>query len=194
MRRLLILLAILAVAIPSSARLRFGLKGGIAINKLMFNKDIIGSENRAGFTCGFQLEFALPVTGLSIDGSVMYSYRKDALSTQEQVFRRDYIELPLHVKYGLTLAGINKVLVPYAFTGPNFSFLFNESKQELWDNRSSNTSWDIGFGVELFHHLQVQASYTIGLTQSFKQITSESLGEAVKGRDRCWTISCCFMF
>lgn len=199
MRLKVILLAIaVMLTVPSAlGQLRIGVKGGIAVNRLHFDKTIIDSDNRTGFTGGVQLELALPVTGLGLDGSLMFSHRNDQLSSMEKTYRRDYIEIPLHVKYGFTLFGLNKFLVPYGFTGPNFSFLFNETEQDLWDNRASNTAWDVGFGVELFHHLQVQASYSVGLTQAFKQVgidKPEITGETVKGRDHCWAITAAYLF
>lgn len=195
LRRLLyIAIALLAAVVPASAQLRFGVKGGIAVNKLHFNKDVLSTDNRAGFAGGVQLEFGLPVTGLALEGSLMYSHRNDAFSDSQQTYRRDFIEIPVHVKYGLTILGLNRVLVPYAFTGPNFSFLFNETEQDLWDNRASNTSWDVGFGVELLNHLQLQASYAIGLTKAFKQVGLEHLSEEINGRDHCWTITAAYLF
>jgi len=199
MRLKVILLAIAVVlSVPSAlGQLRIGVKGGIAINKLHFDKSVIDSDNRAGFTGGVQLELSLPVTGLGLEGSLMYSHRNDALTGMEKTYRRDYIEIPVHVKYGLTIFGLNRFLVPYAFTGPNFSFLFNETEQDLWDNRASNIAWDAGFGIELFNHLQIQAAYCIGITEAFKQVGIDKPqfeGETVNGRDHCWTITAAYLF
>lgn len=181
-------------AVPALGQARFGIKGGIAINKLHFDKTIISSENRTGFTGGLQVDFALPVTGLSLDASLMYTHRNDALTTMDETYKREYVEIPVHVKYGLTIFGLNKLLVPYAFTGPNFSFLFSEGKQTQWENRASNTAWDVGFGAELGGHLQVQASYSIGITKSFKKIGITEGDDPVSGRDKCWTLTAAYLF
>lgn len=198
-KTIILSLLMLLLAVPlASGQFRAGIKGGIAANKLHFDKNVIASDNRCGFTGGLQVEFSLPVTGLSLEGSLMYSHRKDAFGTMEETFSRDYIEIPVHLKYGLTMFGLNRLLVPYAFTGPNFSFLFNESEQDMWENRSSNTAWDLGFGVELFHHLQVSAAYSLGLTEAFRQVgTDHSIipeGTVVSGRDHCWTITAAYLF
>lgn len=197
-------IALLLAIAPASAQLRIGVKGGIGVNHLSFDKNVISSENQCGFTGGLQLEFSLPVTGLGLEGSLMYSHRKDALSTADRSYSRDYIEIPVHLKYGLTILGLNRFLVPYALTGPNFSFLFNEGEQDMWDNRASNTSWDVGFGVELFNHLQVQAAYCIGLTKTFKQVGLDKAdlnkvgidtnGGEVNGRDRVWSLTATYLF
>lgn len=191
---MLIILAVITMTSAVQAQLRFGLKGGVAVNRLHFDKSLYASENRSGFTAGIQLEFSLPVTGLALDGSLMFSHRTDALTQMERTFKRDYIEIPVHIKYGFTLMGLNKVLVPYIFTGPNFSFLFNESKQDLWENRASNTAWDFGVGIELLKHLQLQAAYCVGITKTFKMQVDESLQDVVQGRDKCWTLTAAYLF
>ena len=194
LRATLLAIAAALAVLPCLGQLRIGVKGGITSSKLHFDKSLFESSNRTGFTGGLQLEFSLPVTGLSLNGSLLYTHRTDAFTNNDQTFSRDYIEVPVHVKYGITIMGLNKVLVPYAFTGPNFSFLLNESKQEQWDNRASNTSWDAGFGVELLGHLQIQASYGLGLTRSFKQIIPAENANSVHGRDHCWTVTAAYMF
>ncbi len=191
---IIIVLAFMATALPVHAQLRMGVKGGIIADKLHFNKNLLSGKNHTGLTLGLQFELSLPVTGLGVDASVMYAHRNDAITGLDKVYSRDCLEMPVHLKYGFNLLGANRFLVPYAFTGPNFSFLFNESEQDKWDNRASNTSWDVGFGVELLNHLQVQASYGIGLTKTFKQLGIMENGVEVEGRDHCWTVTAAYLF
>lgn len=191
---ILVIIVFLLSASTTTAQLRVGVKGGMVVNKLHFNKNILASDNQAGFTGGLQLELSLPITGLGLEGSLMYAHRNDKLTSMEQTYHRDFIEIPVHIKYGITLLGLNRLLVPYAFTGPNFSFLFNESEQDLWDNRASNTSWDIGMGIEILRHLQVQASYGIGLTKTFKTLNTDKFTNEIDGRDKYWTVTAAFMF
>ncbi|MCQ2288495.1 MAG: PorT family protein [Muribaculaceae bacterium] len=191
---LAIIVATLFTALTAHAQIRYGIKGGVIANKLHFNKDFTAKGNQIGFTGGLQIEISMPITGLGLEGALMYAHRNDALTSVDKTYKRDYLEIPVHIKYGINLLGFNKILVPYAFTGPNFSFLFNETEQSSWDNRASNTSWDVGFGVELVNHLQVQAAYGIGLTKSFKQIGITDAGEPIEGRDHCWTVTAAYLF
>lgn len=181
------------MSLTANAQLRFGVKGGIVLNKLSFDKSTFKSENRTGFAAGLQLDLRLPL-GFALDGSVMYSHRNDRFLHESQTYRRDYIEIPIHVRYGLNLVGLSNLLVPYAFTGPNFAFLCAESKDITWENRSTFTSWDVGFGVELLRHVQVQASYGIGITDAFKAVGLSQSGDVVKGKDRCWTVTASYLF
>ena len=66
--------------------------------------------------------------------------------------------------------------------------------KEVWDNKSFVTSWDVGLGVELVKHLQIQASYGIGITDAFKYVNMEKEGTEIKGKDRCWTVTAAYLF
>ncbi len=195
MKRLsVILLATLVLSLTAVAQFRVGLKGGITTNALHFDKEILNSERRTGWTAGIHLELGLPVVGLGIDGSLMFKHHNDVLEGIDHTYHRDYIEIPLHVRYKLNLVGLNQILAPYAFTGPNFGFLCHESDDITWDNRASNVSWDAGFGVELLRHVQISASYSLGLTKAFKQVGIDQEGESISGRDHCWTITAAYLF
>ena len=181
------------------AQFRIGPKGGVVMSKLHFDNTLLSSDNRTGFAAGLQVDLGLPLTGLSIDASLLYSHRNDAFEHNSVTYRRDYIEIPIHLRYGLSIVGVNRIIIPYAFTGPNFSFLCAESKNITWDNRSTFTSWDVGLGVELFKHLQVQASYGIGISDAFKKVgykneKIEEKGVVIKGKDHCWTITAAYLF
>ncbi|MBQ0115296.1 MAG: hypothetical protein KBT10_05440 [Bacteroidales bacterium] len=95
---------------------------------------------------------------------------------------------------GINLPIAGQILMPYAFTGPNFSFLFNESVGFKWENRDSNISWDVGAGVEILKHIQVQAAYGIGLTKALKQMGIEQECASIVGKDRSWTITAAYLF
>ena len=192
--RTIICIVLLAASLPAVAQFRFGVKGGAVVSKLSFDKNALSSENRAGWCAGFQVDLSLPVTGLAVDASLLYSHRNDAISHETETYRRDYIEIPLHLRYGLSIIGVNRFVIPYVFTGPNFSFLCSESKNITWDNRSAFTSWDVGFGAELFKHVQIQASYGIGITEAFKKVGIDKESVVISGKDRCWTISAAVLF
>lgn len=191
---LMVIFAILLTAPVCQAQFRFGVQGGIVVNKLKFDDKAFSSDNRTGWTAGLRAELNIPVTGLGVAASVLYSHRNDAFSHESVTYRRDYIEIPVHLKYGLTLPAVSNIIIPYAFTGPNFAFLCDESKDIKWDNKSFVTSWDVGFGVELIKHIQLQASYGIGITDAFKRVDIEKEGTVITGKDRCWTITAAYLF
>ncbi|MBR1551188.1 MAG: PorT family protein [Muribaculaceae bacterium] len=190
---LMLCLTFLLASLPAHAQFRLGVKAGLAINHLKFDRNIIKNDNRAGFTAGVTAEFNLPL-GFGFDAAVMYTHRNNVLSGSTDTYKRDYIEIPVHLKYKLSIVGLNNVLTPMAFAGPNFAFLAHESRQERWDNRSTVTSLDLGFGVELLRHLQLSACYSMGLSRALKQVGMSSNGEEIDGRDRTWTIAAAYFF
>lgn len=194
MKRLFIItITALVLCLPAAAQFRFGIKGGITSNSLHFDSKLLSSERRTGWTAGAQIDIGFPI-GLGIDASLMFSHRNDVLQGDDHTYHRDYIEIPVHLRYKLSLLGVGKFLAPYAFTGPNFGLLCHESKDITWDNRSSNLSWDAGFGVELLSHVQVSASYSLGVTKAFKQVGIDKEGQSIQGRDHCWTITAAYLF
>ena len=190
---LMLCAALLLAAFPAHAQFRLGVKAGLAINHLKFDRNIIKNDNRAGFTAGITAELGLPL-GLGLDAAVMYTHRNNVLSGSTDTYKRDYIEIPVHLKYKLSIVGLNNVLAPMAFIGPNFAFLAHESRQERWDNRSVVTSFDLGFGVELLRHLQLSACYSMGLNRVLKQVGLKGNEQEIDGRDRTWTITAAYLF
>ena len=196
----LVVMACLTIG-NAQGQLRFGLRGGMVINELKFNKKVFESENKVGWTAGLQLELDMPL-GFGIDASAMYSHRNDAFGNDDHVYHRDYIEVPVHLKYKFGLIGGDRVLVPYVYTGPNFAFLVDESdyyKNDLsktWKNRSMVTSWDVGVGLEIVRHLQINATYGIGMNNAFKTVGIEKQenGETIKGKDKLWTVTATYLF
>lgn len=193
---ILVALAVVAGASSADAQLRFGVKAGVNVNSFRFDTDMFNAHNRAGFTGGVMMEFTAPMTGLGIDLSVLYTRRnaKWMVDNGYQNDNRDYLSIPLHMKWRISIPVINKVIRPYLLTGPDFAVLM--SKRAITDgvrNRKFDTSWDFGAGVELFSHLQVGASYGIGMTKALKAVGVTGSGE-VAGRNRYWTITAAYLF
>lgn len=86
-KQLRALLAIAAVvisgmAMKADAQFRFGLRAGVAVNSLHFNKSTFDASNRAGFTGGVMTEFTIPVVGVGFDASLMYVRRNQEWMVQ----------------------------------------------------------------------------------------------------------------
>lgn len=189
------IIAIVAIAvIPAQGQVRFGVKGGITINELKWDKNILSSENKAGFTGGLMLEVGLPVVGLGIDGSVLYAHRENEMYMDGIKLKRDYIDFPINVKYKIQIPVISKIFAPFVSTGPDFALLLSDSDTGDFKTRKWNTSWNVGFGAELFRKLQIHANYGIGLTKAFEYINKEVESTTVKGKDKYWTITAAYLF
>lgn len=194
---IIIALAIIANA-TAQAQFRFGVKGGITINELKWDKDIVSKENRAGFTAGLMVEAGLPVVGLGIDASVLYAHRQDDLYIEEgaQVtkLKRDYLDIPVNVKYKIQIPVLSKVISPFVTTGPDFALMLGDTDKGDFKSRKWNTSWNVGFGAELFRKVQIHANYGIGLTKAFEYIGKEVNSTPIHGKDKLWTITAAYLF
>lgn len=188
---LVALLLVCGSALPASAKLlRFGPRVGVALNSMHFNDKIFSADNRTGFTGGVTADLHIPVVGIGLEVSAMYVHRTAAFSYdngKEMTAKRDYFEIPVHLKWRLGLP----VISPYIFTGPDFAF---GSVGDIWGGkRNAQTSWDLGLGIELFSHLQVSATYGIGLDK-FKLAESLPGRSGDYARNRCWTVTAAYMF
>lgn len=190
---------VLAAALPASAQFRFGPRLGTQINSLSFDKDVFNSENRAGFTGGLMIEFTVPVVNLGFDLSAMYVHRvdnvkSDNLAANFKSFKGDYIEIPLHLKWKLGLPLVGKIVSPYIFTGPSAAFLASKRAiTEAYSAKKCSWSWDFGLGVELFRHLQVGASYGLGMNKIIEATGTGSTVD-INGKNKYWTVTAAWLF
>lgn len=193
------LLAVMAlmVGIAAQAQFRFGVKAGIAANSLHLDKSTFDSGNRCGFTGGVMAEFTVPIIGVGADVSVLYQHRESSLSetvngtTDSKKLRGDFIDIPLNLKYKLSLPAVSRFVAPFITTGPDFSFrMSKENLQNAINDKKFDFAWNVGLGVELVRHLQVAASYGFGITNH-----SSNKGEALyNSKNRCWTVTAAFLF
>ena len=179
---------------PMAAQVRLGVRGGLSLGKLKFEREVIDSDNRIGWTAGLLLDVNIPVVGLGFEVSAMYTHRNNRLTDNERIYKRDYIDVPVYARYRLSLPSIDRVVAPLVFTGPCFSFLVSDNGKEYYKNRKTYMSWDVGGGVDLFNRLRVTATYGIGMSKAMKVIGQDYNGEQVNGKDRYWTLSAALLF
>ena len=193
--KIAIIIAITVIASASAqAQVRFGVKGGITINELKWDREIVCKENRAGFTAGLMIEAGLPVVGLGLDASVLYAHRQEDLYLDDTKLKRDSLDIPLNVKYKIQIPVLCKIITPFVTTGPDFSLLLGDTDKGDFKTRKWNTSWNVGFGAELFRKVQIHANYGIGLTKAFEYIGKEVDSKPIKGKDKLWTITAAYLF
>lgn len=184
---------------------KFGPKVGVNVNKFSLSSDALSSDNRCGFTGGVGAQFTVPLIGVGADVSVMYSRRSaqneipvldtNGTITGHEVINAnyDYISVPVHLMYKLDLPAINKIVAPYVVTGPDFAFRVSKEILDDYKAKKYNVSWDFGIGVELISHLQVSATYSLGMNKAM-QYVGVANGAAIKGNTNGWTITAAWMF
>ena len=193
-KRILLAVVIIACALQGAAQVRMGLRGGVTLGELRFDRNVINSDNRVGYTGGLVLDLNIPVVGIGIEASAMYTHRSNRLTDGNNLFKRHYIDIPVYARYRMSLPSVGNVVAPIVFTGPSFSILFNENAPTTYSNCKTYLSWDVGGGVDMFKHLRVTASYGIGISKAMSYIDQEYSGDEVHGKDKYWTLNAAWFF
>lgn len=187
----------LMMMLPAAAQFKIGPRIGIDVNSLHFNSDVFQESNRAGFTGGLQAEFMIPGIGLGLDASVMYVRRSSTFRDQEKTkVNSDYIEIPVNLKYKLGLPIVGSFMKPFVFTGPSFAFLTSRRFFSDFVNKKTDTAWNFGFGIEFVKHLQISASYAIGMSKAMDvlNLVESNKETRVEGKNRYWTLTAAWLF
>ncbi len=211
-RILVAVVAMFAITTVASAQFAIGPRVGANVNSMKFNSGL-ETDNLAGFNAGIEAEFTIPVINLGFDASVMYVHRKvstdESLSagiqsvlSDKNVRSRDYIEIPVNLKYKIGLPLIGKIVTPYVFTGPSISVLASKKAIEnAIENKSVDVAWNVGAGLQLFSHLQIGASYGFGMTNTIQTVssytgldTSDIELTEIEGKNNYWTITAAWLF
>lgn len=200
----LILVAVATmVAVPASAQVQFGLKGGLNVTNMSLNDDILKTENRAGFFIGPTVKFTLPIVGLGVDASALYDQReadvKDPETSTDEKIKQQAINIPINLRYGI---GLGETANLYFFAGPQFGFNVGDKEHKVTDHKTwhlsgSTLSVNLGVGVMLINHVQLSANYNIvcGKTGEITTpIDVAKTGIKNKARANAWQISAAYYF
>jgi len=214
----LLIVACLFMAIPAQAQFQWGLKAGLNLNKADFSglKDNFKAENMTGFFVGPMAEFTVPLIGIGVDASLLYSQRGSKISyagingSTDKTSKQHAIDIPVNLKYSIGLGDFASVFVT---AGPDF--VFNLSNDNLLEQlgdisgedisiknaaKKAEIGMNVGLGVKLINHLQLAVNYNIPFGNSAKKnITDDPelntiLDKNFKAKNRIWQVSLAYMF
>ena len=112
--------------------------------------------------------FLLSISAVDPNGDTTAD--NESLVASSRFKNRDYIELPLALKYKIGLPLVGKVLSPYVFTGPTFAFLASKKGiSEAYENKSFDCAWNFGVGLQFF-------------------------AQPIDGKNNYWTITAAWLF
>lgn len=211
---LTLLVAILGMG-AANAQLRFGIKAGVNLNHLHLSsvKDNLVDNNKAGFTGGLMTEFQVPVIGLCFDLSAMYTHMSSYVVTMPSSssqsnqtgggevtgLAKNFLEIPINIKYKFGLPVVSHIITPFIFTGPSFALRLDKNKKDAdIQTKGTQAVWNVGIGVELIRHLQIQGGYGFGINNVVK--TVNKLGADTHGvgfdklRNNYWTVTAAWLF
>ena len=192
---LVTLVVALFAANTANAQLKFGLKGGLNITNMSFDKDVVGQSNQEGFFVGPTVKFSIPVVGLGFDLAALYDQR-DAKIKDTTVSQRS-INIPLNLRYNIGLGDLASV---YLAAGPQFGFNVGSKNIGIVDEvsnfkfKDSNLSVNLGAGVNLISHLEIGFCYNIACGKTGEFQVLEGVTNAVKAKNNSWQISAAYYF
>ena len=200
----------LFTAVPAAAQFNFGIKAGVNIAETPSNLGALQSavSGDAGWFIGPMAKVTLPVVGLGVEANLLYSQTNSEVGGEK--IKRQCIDLPVYLRYELSIPAINKFVEPFIEAGPQWSWNIGERNFAMdaldavggvypeYTLRSSNLSLNIGAGVILLNHVQVNANYNLALgsTSDYRNVIdgTESLYKSVKSRTNTWQISVAYIF
>ena len=198
--RYLLLVAVIVMAMPSQAQLKFGLKGGLNVTDMSLSSDVVDDSNQTGFFIGPTIRFNLPIVGLGLDASALYDQRDAKLEDKvagvaEKKISRKSINVPINVRYGIGLGTFGSV---YLFAGPQFSFNVGdkEIKEIDWEWKGSELSVNVGAGLMFLKKFEISANYNIvcGKSGEFDADLNTARDILGHGHSNAWQIAAAFYF
>ena len=197
----IITLVVLAVAMTVSAQaqgIKFGLKGGLDIVNLSFDKNVFDTSNKLGWFIGPSLKVSLPVPGLGVDIAALYDQKKSEVNN-ETITQKSII-VPVNARYSF---GVGSAASIYLAAGPQFGFNVGDDEFKWTTNGVENTfqlkksafSINLGAGVTLLKHLEIGFAYNIGLGKT-ADVTVEQASQEIKDETapKSWQISAAYYF
>lgn len=204
-----VLLAMVTTFSANARSITFGPKVGANIEKFNTENLKANFQDACGFTGGVTAEYMFPIVGLGVDLSLMYTYMTakvdDAIAgVDTENIKQNMLEIPLNLKYKISLPVVGSFLAPYVFTGPTLALRLG-GNYDHYDWGTTQWGWNVGLGVQLVKHLQIGASYTFGLNNAVKSLWTDAydstLGQYIpvtdtefKIRNNYWTVTAAWLF
>ena len=164
---LLLLMAVLFSSLSAAAQLRYGFRLGGSIAKAsLSDAPGMSMQNGSGFSGGLLLEYQMESCGFAPDIAVLYTRYSSKLIDEVSgpaKIGRNFIEVPLHLKYKFYLSSTNNLVAPMVYTGPSLLFRLGKANPEQMQTKSMQPGWDLGIGIDIFNFIQLSAGYRFGL-------------------------------
>lgn len=198
---MMIILMAVVLAMPSQAQVKFGLKGGLNLTHMSFDKSVSNVSNQAGFFVGPTIKLTVPVVGLSFDAAALYDQRSAKAKDADMTLKSQSLQIPINVRYGV---GLGSIVNLFAFAGPQFGFNIGDKHQTIikdaaeWTLRSSNVSANFGIGATVLNHFQVTVNYNIPLGKTGEvnewDVAKSAWRTINDGKANAWQISAGYFF
>lgn len=170
-------LALLSV-MPASAQFSWGIRGGLnLVNndiKSVSTESVKSKDNYTGFFFGPMAEFQIPILGIGVDASLLYSQKGLQMAEGEDM-KNQSIAVPISLKYTF---GLGNFLGIFAQAGAQFDYKVGDLEKQYETIKSGEdaevssfileqNTWSInlGAGVKLINHIQAAVNYNIPVSK-----------------------------
>ena len=203
----LALLLIIVATTTANAQFNLGVKAGVnlpeapTLNVYDFKSSIRGNT---GWFVGPTAKFIIPVVGLGVEANLLYSQANIDIDGQNILTQS--IEVPLMLRYELSIPAINRIIEPFIAIGPQFGWNIGDKSFTLkniadiagreYRIKDSNTSLNLGLGLVLFNHLQIHGNYNLALgkTADITGTIVDFTKELAEIKTNTWQVSLAYIF
>lgn len=199
---ILLLLGLILVNAQSFAQVKFGIKGGVNLTDLSFDRFHYDRDADKSYFIGPVAKISLPIKRFGIELGALYDYRSAKVISTDLVgapmykstLEQKQIVVPISLRYDYDL---NDKIGLYAFAGPQLGFLIDRTEVTMdygdWLPKKFNLSANIGVGTTLWKHLEVALAYNIICTKSAEvEINKNKIVD--EGRFNAWQLSLGYYF
>lgn len=180
----------------ASADFRWGIKAGMNFSKLNVknvSSTLSDAGNRTGWEAGLMAEFTIPIVNIGADASILYSRQNlDNEIANELYKNKDFLDIPVNLKWKIGLPIVGKIITPMIYTGPDFLIALNKHTIGNIESKSCEVGWNVGIGVELLSHVQITGGYCFGLNNVAKYTGIET--QDLKAKKNYWSVTAAYLF
>lgn len=194
---------------PVAAQFNWGIKAGVNSAERPSNLGELKSaaKGEAGWFVGPMAKVTLPIVGLGVEANLLYSQTNTEVGGE--TIKSKCVDLPVYLRYELSLPAVNKFLEPFIAAGPQWSWNIGDKTYSIADMidggqqalsqytlRSSNLSLNLGLGAVVLDHIQLHVNYNIALgsTSEYSEPTQAALNFATKSKTNTWQFSLAYIF
>lgn len=202
MKRFLLTLMVLAVALGASAKFRWGPVVGANFLHYNWKQQLVESTTIPGFNVGVQCEVMIPGIGFGIDFGLRYVNRGGRVAFDDQYvwssdnigttdLRLHTVQIPLNLRFKWTrMDGFENYLAPFVYGGPQFNFNVANTKCEAVKRASASVGLGVGLGVEIFKRFQLSGGYLWDVTYDVRTHKLDDFSSRLEG----WVVDFAVLF
>ena len=106
-------------------------------------------------------------------------------------FGRNFIDIPLHLKYKFWLRSTYSLFAPMIYTGPVFSLRLDHDGSYPMTSKKFQPGWDVGIGFDIINFIQITGGYRFGLGNAVKNFVGFPDAEL---KTNGWNVSATLLF